>query len=291
MESGNDNNKIVVIVGETASGKSALAEKVAKKFNGEIVSADSRTLYIGMDIGTDKPSLKARSMITHHLIDIRNPNKTITVSEYKVLADKAIERILKSGKLPILVGGSGLYVDSVIYNFEFNNQPQPELRKKLESLTLDELNLELELRNIDPPENIKNRRHIIRKIETEGRQVRNNIIRDNTLIIGLRVDPEELTERIKDRVKAMLVNGLESEVDTLVSMYGKTGALTQTIGYKEFLTNDSNERDLNNITGEIISNTKKYSKRQKTWFKRNKNIQWVDKQIEAVDLVTTFLNK
>jgi tRNA dimethylallyltransferase len=291
MESGNDNNKIVVIVGETASGKSALAEKVAKKFNGEIVSADSRTLYIGMDIGTDKPSHKARSMVKHHLIDIRNPDKTMTVSEYKLLADKAIERILKSGKLPILVGGSGLYVDSVIYNFEFNNQPQPELRKKLERLTLDELNLELELRNIDPPENIKNRRHIIRKIETEGRQVRNNIIRDNTLIIGLRVDTEELTERIKDRVKAMLVNGLESEVDALVSMYGKTGALTQTIGYKEFLTNDPNERDLINITGEIISNTKKYSKRQKTWFKRNKNIQWVDKQIEAVDLVTTFLNK
>lgn len=291
MGSQSGNAPLIVIVGQTASGKSALALKVAECWSSEIVAADSRTIYKGMDIGTAKPSPADQRRAPHHLIDVTTPDKPFTASDFKARADKAIDDIIKRGHLPILVGGTGLYIDAVLFNFGFRGVFNPAQRAELERLPVPALQAILNERGLPLPTNDKNPRHLIRAIEAEGQVGIRDAQRPNTLVIGLDVDREALRGRVVKRVDSMLGSGLEQEVKTLADQYGWDVSPMQTIGYQEFEPYFAGKVSLEQVRDEIITHTMQYSKRQRSWFNRNKGIHWISKTDEAVDLATTFLNK
>lgn len=291
METVTETSPLLVIVGETASGKSALALELARKFNGEIIAGDARTIYRGMDIGTAKPTAQERHHIPHHLIDELNPDEPITAAMFKAKAEQAIAEIHQRGKLPILVGGSGLYVDSLLFDYAFNSPADTQVRKELQALDVDELQTLLRSRDIPLPENSQNPRHLIRAIETAGTLGTKSALRSNTLIIGTSVDREALRQNIAARADGMLAAGLESEVRSLVKTYDWSDILLQTIGYKEFKNYLDGHETLEQVRAAIIRNTMAYAKRQKTWFRRNEAIVYPSNQEQAVDTVTTWLNK
>jgi tRNA dimethylallyltransferase len=292
MESQPDESPLVVIVGPTASGKSALAMALAQRFQGEIISADSRTLYRGMDIGTAKPSAADQVTITHHLLDVLSPQMPITAASFKQQAQAAIKQVTTGNKLPFLVGGTGLYIDAVLYDFAFTDTvPDPETRERLQAMTVEELQAELKQREIPLPNNDKNPRHLVRQLERGSIPPVQNTLRANTLIIGLDIDRAVLRSRISQRVGHMSEGGLEEEVRDLVAMHGWTPVLLQTIGYREFKPYFKGESSLQEVMATIERNTIQYAKRQRTWFRRNKSIHWISKEEEAVDLITSFLNK
>lgn len=248
---------MIVIVGQTASGKSALALELAQKFNGEIIAADSRTVYRGMNIGTAKPPIEEQQLVPHHLLDVVEPDQRFTAADFKRLALEAIEDITARGKLPVMVGGTGLYIDSVLFDYSFADK--------------------------NAARNPANPRHL-----KKDSAVQRGGLRPHTLIIGLDLDKEALTERINGRVELMVQKGLQQEVDQLVRRYGWEAPGLNAIGYQEWR---EKAKSTHEIVAEIISDTKNYAKRQKTWFKRNKSIQWVSKQSKAVEIATTFLYK
>lgn len=286
-----DNPPLVVILGQTASGKSALAIRLAGMFNGEIIAADSRTIYKGMDIGTAKPDAVDRQIIRHHLLDIVRPDEPFTVAEFQARANAAISDITIRGKLPFLVGGSGLYIDAVIYGFSFRTPGEESQRKELQTLNVSELQGLLEEEGIDLPENKDNPRHLIRALETRGELPTRSPLRPHTLVIGLMKDRDELQARISDRVDEMISNGFVDEVKHLSEQYGWDAPALQAPGYKAFRMYLAGQATLESAKQQFIQYDLQYAKRQKTWFKRNKDIIWISNAEEAVDLVTTFLNK
>ncbi|HEV7454977.1 MAG TPA: tRNA (adenosine(37)-N6)-dimethylallyltransferase MiaA [Candidatus Saccharimonadales bacterium] len=291
MESQPSDPPLIVIVGQTASGKSALALDLAGRWNGEVIAADSRTIYKGMDIGTAKPSLAQRKRVRHHLLNVTTPDKLFTASDFKHAADKAIADIASRGKLPFLVGGTGLYIDSVLFDFSFRGVFDAVRRKELERLPVSALQAILTERGIALPANEQNPRHLIRAVETEGQVGVRHTLRPNTLIMGLAIGREELRERVTARMDAMLAAGLEHEVLGLAQKYGWDIGPMQTIGYQEFEPYIAGNMTIGVVRDAIITHTMQYSKRQKTWFSRNKGIHWISKTEEAVELLTTFLNK
>ncbi|MCX6731797.1 MAG: tRNA (adenosine(37)-N6)-dimethylallyltransferase MiaA, partial [Candidatus Parcubacteria bacterium] len=226
--------KLIVIIGPTASGKSALALKLAKRINGEIVSADSRQIYRGMDIGTAKPTKKELKSIPHHLINIKNPNQNYSVGEFKKDAINAINKIIKKGKLPILVGGTGLYISAIVNNLEIPQiKENKKLRAKIEKEIKEKgLNFVFEkLVALDPEAayivDPKNPRRVIRALEiaiisgkkfSEQRKKGKPLYK--ILTIGLNPPPKILKSRINKRIIQMINDGLVSEVKKLVSKYG-----------------------------------------------------------------------
>src|SRR3990167_8001258 len=253
---------LVAVVGETGSGKSALAMEMAKKFNGEIICADSRTVYKGMDIGTAKPSKKDQKTIRHHLLDVVEPSQPFTVADFQQLANQAIKDISSRGKVSFLVGGSGLYIDAVIYNFSFNPNGQR-----------------------DP----QNPRHLLKNISLDkNKDLRPNT---NTLIIGLKIDRKTLEDCLRQRVENMTKRGFAKEVAGLIKKFGIDKEAFKAPGYKafiKFLSKEINQVEAKRLFVNLDLNL---AKRQRTLFKRNKSIQWVANREEAVELVTTFLNK
>jgi tRNA dimethylallyltransferase len=283
---------LLVIVGETASGKSALAMNLAERFNGEIIAADSRTVYKGMDIGTAKPTHEDQARVPHHLLDISNPDKPITVADFKRLANKAIDDIGARGKLPILVGGTGLYINAVIFDFQFNRvAADTALREKLSSLSVLELQDQLREQGVSLPKNERNPRHLIRALETNGQIATRKPLRENTLIIGLRPQREMLEKRIRGRVDAMVTVGLVAEVERLGKEYGWGTEALQTPAYTAFRGYIEKTISMQEAKEEFIKYDLALAKRQRTWFRRNESIHWLQQQIDAVDLITTFLNK
>lgn len=280
---------LIAVVGETASGKSALALEIAKQCNGEIICADSRTVYIGMDIGTAKPSAADRQQIEHHLLDIVAPDVPFSVADFKRLALSAIEDITARGKVPILVGGSGLYVDAVLFDYDFNRPSNPKERARLNRLSVEELQDRLKYANIPLPANSRNPRHLIRAIETGGNKAIAKPLRQNTLVIGLRLPKNVLEERIKKRVDTMLSSGLIEEVKQLVEKYKEAEAL-RAPGYKAFIGLIKGQTSLDDATAQFIKNDLLLAKRQRTWFKRNKSIRWIDSPDEGLKLAREFLN-
>ena len=251
---------LVAIVGETASGKSALAMVIAERCNGEIIAADSRTVYKGMDIGTAKPSREDRERIPHYGLDMVTPAERFTAFDFKNEAIETMASIVERGKVPILVGGTGLYIDSVIFDYRFNQFGAER----------DETN----------PRHLKN-----------PDQTDRSAMRSNTLVIGMRLEPEILRKRIRERVDQMVDAGLIGEVERLTQKYGAEAPALQAPGYKAFQKYLLGEVNLEQAKAEFIKNDLALAKRQRTWFKRNQSIHWIQKQIEAVDLITTFLNK
>ncbi len=288
-----DKEKLLVVVGPTAVGKSKVAIELAKRLDGEVISADSMQVYKGMDIGTAKPGPKERRKIRHHLINIVDPPVDFSVAEYQRLARTAIEEITQRGKLPMLVGGSGLYIRSVIDKLKFpSGTLSSKIRRELEKQTKsDPGGLYEELQRLDPKAAKKihphNLRRIIRALEVitlTGRtfteyqkewQRRESIY--EIRIVGLNLPREELYAKIDGRVDEMLQKGLLDEVKTLVSL-GYSGAITarQALGYKELLEHLEERKSLEDAVQLIKQRTRNFAKRQLTWFKRDPRIKWFD---------------
>jgi tRNA dimethylallyltransferase len=282
---------LLVIVGETASGKSALAIELAKKFNGEIIAADSRTVYRGMDIGTAKPSKTDQALVPHHLLDITTPDKSLNAATFKQLANQAIKDITTRNKLPILVGGTGLYIDAVIFDYQFPSVGNSMMRDSLAVLSVEQLQEQLRSQGLSLPKNQRNPRHLIRTLEIDGAPITRKSLRANTLVIGLRVDRQVLKRRIQKRVDAMVANGLVEEARKLGHEYGWEVEALRTPGYKAFREYIAGTISLQQAKEQFIKNDIHLAKRQRTWFKRNESIHWITEQSDTVDLITTILNK
>ena len=297
-------NRLIVIVGPTASGKSALALELARHFGCEIISGDSMCVYQGMDIGTAKPSKAERQEITHHLIDIREPGESFSVVDFQRLATSAIESINKRGKIPLLVGGTGLYVQALLEGYQFNPTPKTELRSDLElnitesvipSLLHDKLNAvdPVAANRIHP----NDRKRILRALEVVTAERRSiscdKISPDPTplfdcIVFGLSLERQELYRRINDRVDRMLEAGLVAEVNALMQegMPADSTAF-QAIGYKEIAACLQGEYSLEEAIARVKQSSRRYAKRQLTWFRRMPYIRWLG-QVEETEAITTF---
>jgi tRNA dimethylallyltransferase len=281
--------ELLVIIGETGSGKSDLALKVAKAYRGEIISADSWTVYRGFDIGTGKPTITQQKAVKHHLIDVREPTDGFNAPMFKDMAQKAIADIQKRRKLAILVGGTGLYIDSVLYDFGF--LPDSDERGELDKLELKEL-LELaKSRNIDLTGiDTRNKRRVIRAIEAKGQKPTRGKLLKNTLVIGLQLPREELLVRVEERIDKMLAAGLEQEVEALAEKCGWDIEPMKGIGYREWRDYFEGRRGIGETRARIISSTMGLAKRQRTWFKRHENIQWFSSTGQAYSYLSKILS-
>ena len=290
-------NRVIVIVGPTASGKTALSIELAKKINGEIVSCDSMQIYRDMNIGSAKPTLEEMQGIKHYMIDVVNPNERFSVAEYKKQAEEAIEEIIKKGKIPIVVGGTGLYADSLIYGIEY---PQIEFdekyRKELEKQAETEQGLQIlynKAKEIDEramqkiSENDKKRilrileiYHQTGKTKTElEMESRKKGAKYDFKVFAINMDREILYERINKRVDIMIENGLIQEVKDLLDKYDTFPTAMQGLGYKEVVQYLNKELTKEEMIDKIKQETRRYAKRQLTWFRKNKETIWIDGQI------------
>ena len=282
---------MVVIVGETATGKSSLAMQVAKKHDGEIISADSWTVYRGFDIGTAKPNAADLQSVKHHLVDIVDAGAGFSAAEFKRQASEGISDIRKRQKLPILVGGTGLYVDSIVFDYGFLPAGSVAKRDQLNQLSIDELLGQIQRAGISVEGiDTRNKRRLVRLIETGGKRPTKKEIRPNTLMIGLKVPPEELKRRITSRTDEMLLHGLENEVRKLAGQYGWDVEPMKGIGYREFKKQILGAQDIIQTRDQIIASSLKLAKKQRTWFQRNKSIHWIDDPSKAFPVIDTFLN-
>lgn len=292
-ESRRASHQLVVIVGETASGKSELAIRLAQEFNGEIICADSWTVRREVNIGTAKPTAKQKSQVRHHLLDIVGPCEDFTAAVFKRLANQAITDIVGRGKLPIMAGGTGLYVDGVIYDFNFLPPGNRKAREELNKFSNEELlkkidGLSIDIGNVDT----RNKRRLIRLIETNGTEPTKEELRTNTLLIGLRPERDDLKQRITVRVDDMLAAGLEDEVYGLSKHYGWDCEALKGIAYAQWREYFSGLETRPEVRRKIIKATQDLAKRQRTWFKRNKSIHWIHTPVnwhKTIDLVTTYL--
>lgn len=283
-------NKLVVLVGETASGKSKLSLEIAKKYTGEILCADSWTVRKSMNIGTAKPSAAEQKAVPHHLLDIVEPDEPFTAADFKRLAIKTIHDIQTRHNLSILVGGTGLYVDAVCYDFSFLPGENSNERELLNTTSIEDLLVIAQQRGIDLTNvDLRNKRRIIRAIESEGQKPSRSELRSNTLILGIKIPSEELPQRIEARVDAMLAAGLKQEVKELARHYGWETEGMKGIGYREWREYFEGTQTLEQTRERIIAATKNLAKRQRTWFKRNADIQWVDSSAAAMQLVAGFV--
>jgi tRNA dimethylallyltransferase len=294
------NNKLLVIVGPNASGKSDLAVKLAKKFDGEVVSADSRQVYKGMDIGTGKITKEEMQRIPHYLIDIASPKRRFSVAQYQKKAIEAIKKIQKKGKLPILCGGTGFYIQAVVDGITIPKvKPDWKLREKLEKKTCDELYQQL--KKLDPKRaktiDKKNKRRLIRALEivlSSKKPVpplKKKKMFD-VLIIGIKRDKEELKERIKKRLLKRFELGMIEEVKRLKKS-GLSWKRLEEFGleYRFIAYYLQGKMKYNEMVERLQKAIENYAKRQMTWFKRDKRILWIKNYKEAEKLVKDFLKK
>ena len=291
---------VLFVIGPTASGKTGLSIELAKKFNGEVISCDSMQIYRKMDIGTAKPTSDERSGIKHYLIDICDIKDTFSVNDYQKLANNKIQEISKMSKLPIVVGGTGLYVDSLLNNTEFAEHNSSEK-------TREELNFQLEkfgkeylfnkLLEVDPITaeklHLNDTKRIIRALECyiltgipKSEHDKNSHKREvpfNPLIIGLNyTDRDILYERINKRVDILIENGLICEIKSLINEGLKeTQTASQAIGYKEFYDYVDGKEEIDIAIERLKQETRRYAKRQLTWFRRNKDIKWINVDTDA----------
>lgn len=266
---------LLVIVGPTASGKSGLAMRIAEEFSGEIICADSRTIYKGMDIGTAKPSVEDRARVPHWGLDLVEPGERFTAADFKKYALGAITDIRSRGKLPILVGGTGLYVDGVILDYQFGDDA-PKLRKKLEALSTEQLVEYCANNNIELPENLKNRRYVIRAIEQKSINDKRRVEPiPNTIVVGIATKADELRTRIVQRAEHLFADGVVEEAKMLGEKYGwDSEAMTGNIYRlaRQYLVGELTETELRQ---RFITSDWQLAKRQRTWLKRNSFIHWV----------------
>lgn len=281
--------KHLVIVGPTASGKSSLAMQVANRLDAEIIAADSRTVYKQMNIGTAKPTLEDQKKVVHHCIDLVYPNQAFTVADFVQHAKQARHVINQKGSIDIMVGGSGLFIDSFIYAFTFA-PPNIRVRREYENASVQELKEHIAQKQIPMPENSHNKRYLIRALERDGHPApRRSPLGKDTLLIGLNPDKERLMGQIQHRTWQMLKDGLEDEARQLFSTYGTHCQAFNGGAYKIM-----QQHLFGNLTKEQIEDAIRLSdwhlaKKQMTWFKRNTDIQWFATPEEAHKYVVDIL--
>lgn len=281
---------VIAIVGPTAVGKTKLSLDLAKKLRGEIISGDSMQIYKGMNIGTGKVTETEKGNIPHYMIDIIEPNQTFSVAEFQQQVRMYIDCILSKNKLPILVGGSGLYMDAILYDYQFANRKRNDkITKKLEEIYKKEGigPLFSELQRIDPEQAKKihpnNFRRVIRALEiyqttgktmTEIHKTQKKTAKYNHILIGLEMKREILYNQINQRIDAMIDNGLINEVRELFERYGEHYQAMQGIGYKEIIPFIKGEDTLENCIELLKQHSRRYAKRQFTWFKNKMDVKW-----------------
>ena len=299
--------KVIVICGPTASGKTALSIELAKKINGEIISADSMQIYKDMDIGTAKPDKEEMQGIKHYLLDCISPDVRYSVAEYKQDATKAIEEILQKGKIPIIVGGTGLYVDTLIYGIEYNDiEIDEEYRKELEKISeeqglqpLYEMALKIDEEAMKKISS-NDKKRIMRVLEiyratgkTKTQQEiesRKNGVKYDYKVFALNMDREVLYNRINLRVDIMIEKGLVEEVKKLKEKYNKFPTAMQGLGYKEVVEYLEEKITKEEMIEKIKMETRRYAKRQLTWFRKNKETIWLDATKEKDYNVSQIVN-
>lgn len=304
-------NPIIVITGPTASGKTSLSFPVVKKFGGEVIAADSMTVYRGMDIGTDKPFWRRKYIkegdvyiiegIPHHLIDIKNPNSEFNVSIFRKLIEEKIKDIQNRGNIPFIVGGSLMYIDSLVYDYRIPEvPPDPKLRSEFEEQSCEKLYARL--LKIDPDAqwtiDKNNKRRLVRALEVtiksgtpfSKQKLKKEILPENILYFSVSRNREELYKNINRRVDEMFKEGFVDEVRKLYKKYDSNTAM-QAAGYRqiiEFLEGNITEKEAREKTKQIHRN---YAKRQLTWLQKNRDITWVKNAKETEKKIRIFLRQ
>jgi len=282
---------LIVIVGPTASGKSGVAIKLAEQYNGEIICADSRTIFKGMDIGTAKPSKQDQARVPHWGLDIATPGEPYSAADFKRYAVQKIAEIRARGHVPFLVGGTGLYIDGVVFDYEFGPPANLEKRAELEQMTIEDLHKYCIQNNIPIPENDQNKRYVIRAIEQKGiSSKRSDTPINNCIIVGITTDSEQLRERIHYRIEQLFDDGVVEEAKMLGDTYGwESEAMTGNIyRFARAYMNDELTKDefiLRSSTADW-----QLAKRQLTWLKRNKFIAWRPLD-EVADEVKNYITR
>ena len=279
LDNGVDEGRLplIVIIGPTASGKTSLAIQLAKKYRGEIICADSRTVYRGMNIGTAKPSLEEQQGVSHWGLDLVNPGDSFSVSQFKDYACQKIKKVRSRGNIPFLVGGTGLYIDSVIFDFQFGGKFSREKRANLQEMTISELQQYCVNHDVALPENSKNKRYIIRAIERAGKKPSGlEVPLSNTIVVGITTGKQLLRQRITDRAKKMFKDGVVEETIGLANNAGWCNeAMTGNV-YPIIKKLIEKEIDEDQAIREFIVSDVNLVKRQLTWFRRNPFIEWGD---------------
>lgn len=289
---------VVAIIGPTASGKTALSIRLAKEIDGEIINGDSMQIYRGMDIGTAKITPEEMDGVPHHLINIKEPTEGFSVAEYQTLVREKIAEIQSRGKMPILVGGTGLYVQSVLYDFQFTKQEVNEEARTAYYKELEQLGPEAmhaKLTKIDPAAAAEihpnNTRRVIRALEmaelagvsrAEEQFNRGDVALYNHLIIGMDMEREKLYERINLRVDLMMKAGLLEEVRALYDAGIRDVQAIKAIGYKEFYLYFDGLVTLEEAVEQVKQNSRRYAKRQLTYFRNKMEIEWVGKEWDKI---------
>ena len=292
-----EKEKVIVLIGPTAVGKTNTSIKLAKKFDGEIISGDSMQVYRRMDIGTAKISVEEMEGIPHHLLDIKNPEESFSVAEFQQLVRKKISDIHSRGKVPLIVGGTGLYIQAVLYDYHFTETPGDELyRTELETELerLGPLWLHQKLVKVDPvsAENIhpNNTRRVIRALEifhctgktmTEYQEGQTHELQYDVALVGLTMNRENLYKRINLRVDLMMKEGLLEEVKELYDEGVRNVQSVQAIGYKELYDYFDGTKSLEQAIENLKQNSRRYAKRQLTWFRNKMDVAWYDMTEES----------
>lgn len=268
---------LIVILGPTASGKTGYAIDLAAKIGGEIICADSRTVYIGMDIGTAKPTLAEQKGVPHWGLNLVEPNQRFSLYDFQSYAVEKIAQIRSRGHVPLLVGGSGLYIDSIIYNYQLQaDDVDIEHRQQLEKLSTDELVQIIDEQGGIRPADVHNRRRLIRAIEAGGVNKNDIQMIANTVVIGITTPREQLNQRITDRAKNMFNSGLIDEVSGLLAKYGSVEPLRRN-AYGVVANYLDGQYSLDEALEKFITSDRHLVKKQLTWWRsprRHHDIHW-----------------
>ncbi|MEI3609246.1 tRNA (adenosine(37)-N6)-dimethylallyltransferase MiaA [Pseudogracilibacillus sp. SO10305] len=285
-----EKEKVIVIVGPTAIGKTDLSIQLAKELQTEIISGDSMQVYKGMDIGTGKITKEEMADIPHYMLNIRQPDEDFSVATFKELVEEHIKTINEKGKIPIIVGGTGLYIQAVLFDYQFSEQKRDEkFTKELENLLEREGNIALheKLKRVDPIQASKihpnNYRRVIRALEvfestgktmTERHKTQNKTSKYDYVLIGLEMNRDKLYDRINRRVEKMVQDGLVEEVRALYDKGFSDTQAMKAIGYKELIPYLEQEMSLDEAVSILQRNSRRYAKRQYTWFKNQMDVTW-----------------
>ncbi|MEN3088513.1 tRNA (adenosine(37)-N6)-dimethylallyltransferase MiaA [Staphylococcus xylosus] len=295
---------LIVLVGPTAVGKTEFSIELAKKVDGEIISGDSMQVYKHMDIGTAKITQDEMSGIPHHMIDILEPNENFSAYEFKNRAQRLIKEITARGRVPIIAGGTGLYIQSLIYNYDFEDETiseQKSLEIEAKLSELDQLSNEalhqylasfdeVSAQDIHPNNRKRVRRAIqyylkTKKLLSSRKKVQQFTENYDTLLLGIEMSRDILYQRINKRVDIMLERGLVSEVQQLVDNGYETSQSMQAIGYKEIVPVIKQELSLDEATEKLKQHSRNYAKRQMTWFKNKLDVLWLDRERKSLSLM------
>lgn len=266
---------LVVIIGPTASGKTALAIELAEQYNGEIICADSRTIYKYMDVGTAKPNQLEQARVPHWGIDLIEPGDYFSAADFKNYAVQKIEEIRGRGHIPFLTGGTGLYIDAVLFDYQFGEKVDNEQRQKLQHMTLDQLYDYCNKNNVVLPENFKNKRYVVRAIESHGTSPQKNLQPlEQSIVVGIATDKSILRTRIEKRTEQLFEDSVVNEAKMLGKKYGWDNEAMRSNIYPLLHLYLDGSMSLDDVKNKFITLDWRLAKRQMTWLRRNTFIHW-----------------